>query len=111
MYRVIPLTSDPNQTMDVSIPVDGKNLNLTLGVTYNGYGNYWCLTISKDGIVLIDGLPLLCSSYPAGDLLGQYRYLGLGSAYLIKNGSVLDDAPNASNLGSSFQLVWGDTVV
>ena len=63
----------------------------------------------KTNILLIDSLPLITGSYPAADLFAQYKYLGLGSAVIIKTGSLLMDYPNNTNLGTDFVLAWGDS--
>ena len=109
-YVEIPLTTDPNQNFIITIPVDNKNITLSLFIRFNSIGNYWVMQVKdKSGNILIDSLPLITGDYPAGDLLGQYQYLNIGSATLIKTGSSAQDNPNSTNLGSDFILVWGDS--
>lgn len=110
-YMVIPLTSDPNQTLTVTIPVDGNNLKLKLNISFNDVANYWEMTIydPKTNVIILDNVPLLCGGFPAADLFEQYRYLGLGSAAIINVGNSSLDSPDATTLGSYFQLIWGDT--
>jgi len=112
-YVVIPLTSDPDQTFNCTIPVDGKNIALSLRLRYNTAANYWVLTIAdpKTGVVILDSIPILTGDYPAADILGQYKYLGLGSAGVLKMGGCVTDYPDSISLGTDFVLVWGDTVV
>lgn len=112
MFYIIPLTPEPDQYFNCNIPVDGKNINLFFRIRYNTVAQYWTITISNSaGTILIDSLPLLYSEYPAANLLGQYAHLGIGSAYIIKNGKVNSDRPDDANLGTDFLLLWGDTNV
>jgi hypothetical protein len=111
-FMIIPLTSDPNQTLTTTIPVDGRNLKLKLRVRFNTAANYWVMTIydAASNTILLDDVPLLTGGYPAADLLGQYRYLGLGSAIIVNVGDSSMDSPDSTNLGTDFLLAWGDTV-
>ncbi|GAB6170544.1 hypothetical protein JCM15765_03970 [Paradesulfitobacterium aromaticivorans] len=111
-YVVIPLTNEPNQNFITTIPVDGKNITLKLRIRFNSAGNYWMMSITdpKTGSLILDGIPLLSGEYPAADLLGQYKYLGLGSAAIVNAGNSSMDSPDSTNLGTDFLLVWGDTV-
>ena len=108
----IPLTTDPNQTFSVTVPVNGENRNLILNIRYNGVAGYWFMSIKDKvtGNLLIDSLPLITGDYPSGDLLGQYEYLGLGSWTIVKKGTVLTDYPDDTNLGTDFLLIAGDRV-
>jgi hypothetical protein len=105
MY-IIPLTSDPDQTFISTISVDDKNLTLMFRLRYNTIASYWFLAIADSkGNVLIDSLPL----FTGQNLLQQYRYLNIGSAYLVQNGKTYTENPSENNLGSDFVLLWGDT--
>lgn len=108
----IPLTTDPNQTFAVTIPVNGINKNLILNIRYNSIAGYWTMSVTDKtlGNLLIDSLPLITGVYPSGDLLSQYQYLGLGSASIVKATNVTNDYPDDTNLGADFVLVWGDKV-
>ena len=112
MY-VIPLTTEPNQTFNSTIPIDGKNRRLSFNLRYNAIAEYWNLTV-KDGVsgeILIDAIPLQRGQFPAANLLEQYKYMGLGSATIVHQGKLPPDAnPNDTNLGTEFFLVWGDTL-
>ena len=112
MY-VIPLTTAPNQTFTCTIPIDGENRRLVFALRYNSVAEYWCMTIHDPELrrTLVDSLPILTGQYPAADLLEQVRYLGLGSATIVEVGPTDPGAnPDDSNLGASYQLVWGDTI-
>ncbi|HEY3987937.1 MAG TPA: hypothetical protein VGM02_01480 [Acidobacteriaceae bacterium] len=105
----IPLDNSPHQTFTVSLNVDGNNLTLQLAINFNVMSGYWVLGISDaQGNLLLSSIPLLCGVWPAANLLAQYRYLKIGSAYVINQGSTLD-SPDSTTLGSQFELWWGDT--
>jgi hypothetical protein len=92
--------------------VDGKNLSLRFSLKFNTEAGYWILSLTDDvsGEVLIDSLPLISGVYPSANLLDQYNFLKIGSAVMVKtnpdNPAVM---PDGYNLGTEFQLVWGDT--
>lgn len=113
----LPITAGTNQSFSITLPVDGNNVTLLLALTWNDEGGYWWLTVTDaSGAVLLDGLPVITGQYPAANILRQYQYLGIGSAYLIPNSSTLPDNPTFANLGTSttaglqtFTLVWSDS--
>jgi len=110
-YVLIPLTNDPNQNFTVTIPIDGENRTLTLNINYNSIASYWTMSVvdKKTDTLLISSVPLITGSYPAADLFLQYKYLGLGSAIILKTGTLLMDYPDNTNLGTDFVLAWGDS--
>lgn len=109
-YVQIPVTSEPDQRMIVTIPINGQNITLQLRIRYNTQAGYWVMRIAdKHGTVLLDSVPLLTGDYPAADILGQYQYLGLGSAFVLNVGAAVQDSPDDTTLGTSFVLVWGDS--
>jgi hypothetical protein len=106
-YQVIPLTSDPVQSLQTTVSVDGENITLQLDVNFNDSVGYWIMKITDPttNTVLLDSIPLvLC-----GNILGQYAYLGIGSAYLVNVSNTSTDYPTIDNLSTDFQLVWGDS--
>lgn len=112
-YKIIPLTPKANQRFVCTLPVDGKNITLAFSFTYNSIGEYWFMSVVdvKTNTQLIDGVPLVTGEFPAADLLGQYEYLGIGSAVVAPVSSLASgDLPKFENLGTEFVLVWGDTV-
>jgi len=114
---VLPITAGSNQTFTSTLPVDGGNVTLTFAFTWNEQGGYWWVTITDvNGNLLLDGVPVITGLYPAANLLRQYQYLGIGSAYLVPNSATLPDNPDFSNLGTSttaglqtFSLIWSDS--
>lgn len=110
-FNIVPLTTNPNQSMSITFPIDGKNIILNLIVRYNLRANYWVMTISdSNGITLVDSLPLVSGQYPAADVLEQYGFLGIGSAFVINASSTDLDIPNDISLGVDHFLMWGDRV-
>ncbi|EHN17018.1 phage baseplate plug family protein [Clostridium sporogenes] len=106
MY-IVPLTPSPNQTFTSTIPVDGEKLKLFFFLRYNTEQKCWEMDLKdSSGEDLIHSLPLVCGL----NLLEQYSYLNIGSAYIAKlNPNLTEDNPNEFNLGKDFILVWGDT--
>ncbi|CAI3574414.1 MULTISPECIES: phage baseplate plug family protein [Bacillota] len=106
MY-IVPLTTSPNQTFTSTIPIDGNKIKFYFFLRYNTEQNCWEMDISNSNKEpLINSIPLVCGS----NLLEQYSYLNIGSAYIVKTDTnISGDKPNDKNLGSTFILVWGDT--
>lgn len=106
----IPLTTQPNQTFEIPLDVNGTTIRLQLTFRYNEMANYWVMTVVGDGgSILVDNVPLVTGTWPAANILDAYQYLDIGSAYVINasNASV-NDYPNASSLGTDFVLIWSD---
>jgi hypothetical protein len=135
--QVITLTNSPNQSYTVNLTVDGSPLTLNITINYNEMAGYWILAIfNANSQLLIDSVPMLTGAYPAGNLLQQQKYLNIGSWYLVnvsnlqvetsgnlgygeggygqggyggEQGQGGTDYPNATNLGTDFQLWVDDT--
>jgi len=135
--QVIPLSISPNMTMTAQLTVDGGPLSLNLKFKYDSMAGYWVMSISNtNNDLLLDSIPLITGSYPAANILGQYRYLRIGSWYVVNVSKIVPkvgaftgygegwygagpyggelglggtDYPNDTNLGSDFQLWVGDT--
>jgi len=109
MNQVVPLTNSPNQSLSVSLNVNGAVLRLQLFIYFNDMAQYWAMQIlDSSGNILISEVPLLTGSWPAANMLAQYGYMNIGSAYLINLGQTSDDYPNQNELGNNFILLWGD---
>lgn len=105
----IPISNDPNQTFSVIIPLGSVNLDLEFYVFWNPFADYWQMTVRRDGVAVIDGLPLITGKGLAGNLLEQYEYLGIGSAYVVPLAAGLDrDFPGENDWGSNFIMLWGE---
>ncbi len=110
MDQIVPLTNAPNQSLSVSLNVDNRVLPLQLRVRFSQMAGYWLLTIADaSGNLLLDSIPLLASAYPSANILGQYAYLQIGSAYVVNASGIAQDYPDSTNLGTDFVLVWSDT--
>ena len=108
--QIIPLTSSPNQSFSSSLLVDGAALTLQVAISWSELAGYWVMTIlDVAGNLLLDSIPLITGWYPAANLLAQYGYLQIGSAFILNEGSSIADYPTRNDLGQSFILLWGDT--
>jgi hypothetical protein len=112
MDQVIILTNEPNQRMGMSLTVNGASLQLNVTLRYNEMINYWIMDIAdaNNNSVLTD-IPLLTGVFPAANILGQYQYLQIGSAYVLDvSNDDVRDYPNVNDIATSFVLLWGDNV-
>lgn len=110
MDQVVPLTNQPNQTFAVQLTVNAQPLTLILALSYSEMAGYWQMSISDvNNNLLLASVPLITGVYPAANLLAQYQYLRVGSAYLLNTGNAALDYPGADTL-SLFSLLWGDNV-
>jgi len=106
MYSAIPLVAVPNYSFSSTIPVDGANITLLFRITYNELAKYWLIDISDDeGNMLISALPLV----PAQNILEQFAYMGIGSAYVLPRTQVKEQWPSAETLTADWYLIWSDT--
>lgn len=110
MDQIVPLATAPNQSFQVQLTVNGLPLTLNIELGYSEMAGYWQMAISDiQGNTLIASIPLITGWYPAANLLGQYQYLRIGSAYLLNTGNATTDYPGPDNL-SLFSLLWSDNV-
>ncbi len=110
-YQKIPLTNEPNQKFTCTLQVDGQNKTLSFFVAYNAIAGYWTLDIADaaTNTLLLASAPLIPGDYPADNILEQYAYLGIGSAYVVNVGNSPDDHAGGDNLGTDWILLWSDT--
>jgi hypothetical protein len=110
MAQIIPLSPSPNQSLTVQLQVDGAPLTLNLAFRWNYMAGYWVMTIfDSSGDLILDSIPLITGWYPAANLLAQYEYLRIGSAFILNDGNSDSDYPGQTDLGSAFSLLWDDT--
>lgn len=109
--QILPITSDPNQTFQAQVNIDGRNLTLGFFLSYNETAGYWTMDISdpSTGVAYICGVPLLPGVFPAANLLDQYTHLIIGSIYIINVSGNPSEQPDDKNLGTDFELVYSDT--
>ena len=104
--------SPSQQSVTAQLQVDGASLTLTLVIHWSAMAGYWVMSIfDSQGDLLLDSVPLITGWYPAANLLSQYGYLAIGSAYVLNLGVANSDYPGNTDLGSGFILVWGDTAL
>ena len=108
--QIVPLTASPNQQFSVQLTVNGQPLTLILSLGFSEMAGYWMLSVQDvNGNYLLVGVPLVAGWYPAANLLAQYQYLNIGSAYLLNTGNSQNDYPQSGDLGN-WSLLWGDNV-
>lgn len=108
--QIIPLTNNPNQQFQVSLSINGGVTRLTLSINYNEMAGYWTLGVTDvNGNSLLSSVPMITGVWPAANILEQYQYLQIGSAFIINLGNP-NDYPNADSLGNTFLLLWSDNV-
>jgi len=108
--QIVPLSDSNGQSFSISLTVNSASLVLNLGLSYNAVAGYWDMSISDvNDTLLLASVPLITGWYPAANLLAQYQYLQIGSAYLLNTSESSDDYPGPDNL-SQFTLLWGDNV-
>ncbi len=107
--QIIPLVQAPNQTFTVQLSVDGAPLTLNLTLGFSVMAGWWQMSIANvQKQMLVSSVPLITGYYPCANLLAQYGYLAIGSAYLLNTGASGTDYPGLTNL-TDFILLWGDT--
>lgn len=111
--QTIPLDVLPNQKFQVILQVDGASLTLNYYLYYNEMAGCWSMDIyDLGGNLLLASTPLLTGVWPAANLLCQYGYLAIGSAYVLDKSNEAvhtQDFPDDTNLGSGYELLWSDT--
>lgn len=107
---IVPLTTNPQQNFKITLPIDGKNLTFFLTIRYNGIAQYWWMSIfDSNNNLLLDSIPLVTGNYPAANILQQYQYMNIGSAYVINVANSSNIIPDTSDLGTDFILIFTDT--
>ena len=101
MTSTLALDNRPNQIVKVVVPGVARSLILFLKLSYNTIAGYWIMGVydkAKNALVL--NIPLLVGQ----DLFAQFKYLYIGSVYLVNTG---DPAlqPDDTNIGN-FVLQW-----
>jgi hypothetical protein len=108
---IIPLTTAPNQSMTVNLPINGgtTTLNLTIYYNENGInGNHWVMDIADQyGNPLVNSVPLVTGVWPGGNILAPFDYLWIGSATVLNLSGSATDIPDSTSLGTGYVLAWG----
>jgi hypothetical protein len=107
---IVPLTTAPNQSMTVNLPINGGTLTLNLDIRYNENGlngNFWSMDIADQyGNPLVSSVPLVTGTWPGGNILAPWDYLFIGSATVLNISGGSLDIPDSATLGTSFVLCW-----
>lgn len=104
--QIIPLRQINNHKFSVALEINGEYKTLYIRQLFNSVVGNWTLDISDEKQDLITGLPLIPN---AGNILEQYNYMQIGSAWLIPIGSNTD-FPLWDDIEKDWLLIWGDNV-
>ena len=110
MFSILPINSLPNRTFTSTLTIDGQNRTFTFFFWWNTEDEHWNFSIYdvNEKKTLLACVPVRQVNYPYGNLLYQYKYLKIGSLFLINN-SGSEELPTSDNFGTEFSLYWGDT--
>lgn len=106
-YYEIPLNNTAFSQQTFKLTLDGnRNINILLKLRYFDLYDLWVADICDNatGEELVVGMPLV----PGCDLLGQYSYFNIGSAYMVAVEPTALQQPDSDTLGSTWKLLWGD---
>jgi len=106
----VPVTNRPNQRFDCILEFDGKSVTYQFDFRFNEVGQIWMMTITDPitGEYILDSVPVLGGIADSSDLLSQFGYLGLGSAFVVNISNIPKDSPNDKDFGRDFKLLWGN---
>lgn len=106
--QVVQLQNANNQQFTAQLVVNGAALTLGIALSYSEMAGYWLLSLTNStGNILVSNLPLITGWWPAANILAQFQFLNIGSAFLLNTGNANTDYPGQGNL-SSFSLLWDD---
>lgn len=105
MTVIVPFKAIPNRRFSAKVPIDGSNVSLSFFLRYNELAKYWFVDIAKGKQTVCVGVPLI----PAQNILEQYAYLGIGSAYIVPKHESKEQWPTLSTLENDWQVIWSDT--
>lgn len=108
----IPLAPYPNQTFNTTIPINDRNVDITITLNYNEVAQYWTMTVvdTVEEKVLFSQLPMLTSSMDFANMLCQLGYKEIGSAFIFPTNFTQASRPNDKDLGKNYQLIWSDNL-
>ena len=100
----IPIISN---NFNCRLEVDGEKKYFNFAFRYNAISKMWFVDIKdiNKNQMLLNGLPLV----PSQDLLEQYKYKNMGSAYLIPRNETDEEYPSYDTLKNNWALLWGDS--
>lgn len=115
--QLLAVNSNPNQTLNLALTVDGNSLNLQLFLHFNEVADYWTMSVTylsgvlafTGGQLLLDSIPLVTGNDPVCNVLRQYSYLKIGSCFIVNISGTAGGNPGAANLGTGYAMIWGDS--
>lgn len=102
--QIIPLRQKNNYSFSVTLDINNTQQTLFFRQLFNSVTGYWTIDISNSDKMLISSLPLIPN---AGNLIKQYNYMRIGSAWLIPIGDNVT-FPAWDDIESGWVLLWGD---
>lgn len=104
----IPLVPNVQQSFQITLLINGSYETLELAVNYSEMANCWLMDISDNqGNTLLASIPLVTGAgVNSRNILGQYGYLNLGSAYVQPVSTSAPDYPALADLGVTHVLLW-----
>lgn len=110
----LPVTSQFNQTFNVSLPIGNVNRNFQFFFYWNDEAEYWQFNLfdrDQDLKQILCGEPVYTIDWPYNNILSAYTYKDIGSLYVVNLSGTTESRPNSMQLGNDFLLIWGDTPV
>ena len=102
---LIPITNAPNQSLRVTLPINGGTTTLNLQISFNEVGLWWVMAIYDQSFnPLLSDIPLLTGYWPAANILGPWEYMLIGGATVINNSGGASDWPGANGWGHLHRL-------
>jgi hypothetical protein len=102
----IPMTNQPNRSFQCTIPIGSiGNETLQFFTSWNNIAQYWQMNIMDSGSnPLICDIPMVSGLYQ--NMLYQWSYLGIGSAYIMPYSTATTPYPGVNDWGTNFYLLW-----
>lgn len=115
MYNLVPLKSQPNQSFDLTVEIDGVNKTYFMKLNYRDIIGYWTFDLIdyQTNEEILVNVPLLTGGklISTANILNQLEYKRLGRIYIVKVSDTTNDYPDFESLETNFAFVWGDSVV
>lgn len=108
----IPVTNQPNQSFQVSIPIGERNVTVGFYISWNRISDCWHMSLFDvaNDVAFVEGLAMVPGASPAQDLLQQLQYLQIGQAYVTPITSFAGERPGLEDWGVNYVLLWGTEI-
>ena len=111
MAKIVPLSNAPNQTITVTLNINGGSTTLNIFQYWNRIGQFWAIDIfNAFGTPLVTSVPLVTGDWPGANILSAFEYLQIGEWFIINQSGATTDIPTDQNLGTGFALLVDDNV-